>query len=270
MGHDTVGSDPSSDDRDLDLTRASAARVYDFWLGGGHNFAVDREVGQQIVDTTPQVPAAAQANRAFLRRVTEWCVDNGITQFLDLGSGIPTIGNVHEIAQRRDPRARVAYVDNEPVAVSHSTNLLWENPTTTITDADLRNPREVLTAPGVAGLLDFQAPIALLALLVLQYFPNTGEVTALIRQYREALPAGSVVVLSHVTDDDPAMPVAEATRLSQQTDNPTYSRNRDEFAALFGDAPLIEPGIVFAQHWHPDPNTTGPEHTCVYTAAAHA
>ncbi|RCW40514.1 S-adenosyl methyltransferase [Halopolyspora algeriensis] len=122
----------------------------------------------------------------------------------------------------------------------------------------------------MAGLLDFDTPIALLALLVLQYFPDTDEVTTLIRQYRQALPAGSVVVLSHVTGDDPAMPVAEATRLSQNTDNPTYARTRDEFAALFADALLIDPGIVFAQHWHPDSHNTDPEHTCVYTAATHA
>ncbi len=254
---------------ELDLERASAARVYDFWLGGSHNFAVDRELGQRIVDAAPEVPAAARANRAFLRRAVRWCQAHGINQFLDLGSGIPTVGNVHEIAQREDPTTPVAYVDNEPIAVTHSRHLLQDNPHATITHADLRDPDQVLTADGVAGLLDFTRPIAVLSLLVLQYFPDTDEVTDLLRRYRRALPAGSVLVLSHVTADDPNINVDEATRLSQHTNNPTHARDHSEIAALLDGAPLVEPGIVFAQHWHPDDRSADPEHSCVYVAVAH-
>ncbi|MBQ0925512.1 SAM-dependent methyltransferase [Saccharopolyspora endophytica] len=253
---------------ELDLSKASAARVYDYWLGGANNFAVDREVGDKIVAAVPGVPAAALANRSFLRRSVQWCLANGIDQFLDLGSGIPTVGNVHEVAQGGNPYARVAYVDSEPVAVAHSRNLLRENATTTILQADLRNVDEVCAAHEVAGLLDFDRPIALLTLLVLQYFPGTEHTAELVRRYWEKLPAGSVHILSHVTDDEPAIDGGEAARLSQAMATPTYARTHAEVRTLLGDAPLVDPGLVFAQQWRPEASNFEPQHSCVYTAIA--
>ena len=253
---------------ELDLSSASAARVYDYWLGGANNFAVDRVLGDQIVDAVPGIPAAARANRSFLRRAVLWCVANGIDQFLDLGSGIPTVGNVHEIAQQGNPYARVAYVDNEPVAVAHSRNLLRDDPRTTILKGDRREVEEVCTAHEVAGLLDFDRPIALLSLLVLQYFPDTAHTADVVRQYWERLPAGSVHILSHLTDDEPAIDGREAARLSRSMTTPTHARTHDEVLALLGDAPLVDPGLVFAQHWRPGENDVEPEHSCVYAAIA--
>ncbi|MDA3623794.1 SAM-dependent methyltransferase [Saccharopolyspora sp. WRP15-2] len=253
---------------DVDISRPSAARVYDFWLGGANNFAVDREIGQKIVDAVPEVPAAARANRSFLRRAVQWCLAHGIDQFLDLGSGIPTVGNVHEVAQQGNPHARIAYVDNEPVAVAHSKNLLRGNPYASITHADLRDVDAVLTADGVAGLLDFDRPIALLTLMVLQYFPDDEETTELVRRYHEKLPSGSVHLVSHVTADDPVVDGGTAARMSQAMATPTYARDHDAFEALLGGAPLVEPGVVFAQEWNPDQNNSEPENSCVYVAIA--
>lgn len=252
----------------LDLSSPSAARVYDFWLGGANNFAVDREIGERIVEAVPQIPVAARANRSFLRRAVRWCVDFGIDQFLDLGSGIPTVGNVHEVAQADNPLARVAYVDNEPVAVAHSRNLLNGNERASITQADLRAVDQVLASDGVQSLLDFDRPIAVLMLMVLQYFPDTEQAADFVRRYRERMPPGSVFVLSHITDDDPVVDGSEATRLSESMATPSYTRTRDEFGALLGDVSLVEPGIVFAQQWHPDNPNDEPEHSCVYAAVA--
>ncbi|WP_165939748.1 SAM-dependent methyltransferase [Saccharopolyspora aridisoli] len=264
--------DPSMDPgelAELDLSSASAARVYDYWLGGANNFAVDREVGEKIVGAVPGVPAAARANRSFLRRAVLWCAANGIDQFLDLGSGIPTVGNVHEVAQRGNPHARVAYVDNEPVAVAHSRNLLRGDSRTTILKGDLRNVDEVCSAPEVTDLLDFDRPIALLTLLVLQYFPDTAHTAELVRQYWERLPAGSVHVLSHITADDPVIDGREAARLSQAMTTPTHARDHDEVLALLGNARLVDPGLVFAQNWRPSESDVEPQHSCVYAAIAH-
>ncbi|TDD01299.1 hypothetical protein E1181_25690 [Saccharopolyspora terrae] len=253
----------------LDLSNASAARVYDYWLGGANNFAVDRTVGEKIIEAVPEVPAAARANRAFLRRAVLWCVANGIDQFLDLGSGIPTVGNVHEVAQAANPYARVAYVDNEPVAVAHSRNLLHHDARTTITHADLRNVDDVYAAQEVTGLLDFDRPVALLTLLVLQYFPDTAHTAELVRQYWDKLPAGSVHIFSHVTGDDPVVNGGEAARLSQTMTTPTYARTHSEVRALLGNAPLVDPGLVFAQNWRPEEAHSEPQHSCVYTGIAY-
>src|SRR6202012_1061469 len=151
----------------IDFDRANAARMYDHFLGGGHNFAVDRDVAEKVAVGNPDIAAVARATRADLGRVVRWCRAAGIDQFLDLGSGVPTVGNVHEIAHQTHPGARVAYVDFEPVAVAHAQALLAQDPggaTVTIPRADLRDPASVLAAPGVADLLDLARPVALLAI----------------------------------------------------------------------------------------------------------
>jgi hypothetical protein len=158
----------------VDLERPNAARVYDYWLGGSSNFDVDRELGDEMVRIDPGVLDMARANRTFLYQVVTWLAHHGITQFLDLGSGIPTVGNVHEVAQAIEPSARVSYVDNEPVAVAHSKALLRDNSLATVTNADLRNVDAVLHAPTVAGLLDFDRPIAVLMLSVPPVLPGRG------------------------------------------------------------------------------------------------
>ena len=235
---------------EFDLERPNAARMYDYWLGGAANLAVDRELADRMIAIDPAVVDIARANRSFLRRAVRFCVANGIRQFLDLGSGIPTVGNVHEIAQRADPACRVAYVDTEAIAVAHSRQLLRHNPLATATHADLRDADAVLTAPTVTGLLDFEQPVALLALMVLQYFPgNPGEIIA---RYRRRLAPGSFLVISHLTSEEREIDMLGLTKATSTASTPAYLRSRAEFGTILGDAQPVHPGIVGAPDWRPD------------------
>jgi SAM-dependent methyltransferase len=234
-----------------DVSRPSAARVYDYWLGGAANFAVDRQLGDDMIAIDPNIVGMARANRSFLRRVVTWLVQGGIDQFLDLGSGIPTAGNVHQVAQAINPKCRVAYVDNEPIAVAHSRSVLEDTPNATITQADLRDVDDVLSAPGVVDLLDFDRPVAVLTLLVLQYFPDSEDPAAIAARYRDVLAPGSYLAISHVSSDvDGDMDgLAEATRVAVNTVHP---RTKAGITALFGDLEPVDPGVVWVYDWHPD------------------
>jgi hypothetical protein len=242
-----------------DPEQANTARVYDYLLGGAHNFAADREAARRAVAATPILPVAARANRAYLGRVVTWCLQQGIRQFLDLGSGVPTVGNVHEIAHRVDPATRVAYVDVEPVAVAVADDLLRDVPGATVTRADLADPDAVLTAPGVADLLDFSQPVAVLAVAVLHFVP--GDVAAMLAAYRRRLVPGSVVAISHGSDDldDPDLAAmlragAESYRGSAM---PVNYRSRAEIRGLLADLDVVEPGLVDATNWPvADPSAT--------------
>src|SRR5687768_6938834 len=181
---------------EVDLTRPSAARVYDYYLGGAHNFAVDRQMAEQAIGLWPDLPLIMQANRAFLRRAVRFCVDAGIRQFLDLGSGIPTAGNVHEVAQSAAPDARVAYVDSDPVAVAYSRTILAENPLTVAVQADLRQPEQVLDHPEVRSLLNFDEPIAVMMVAVLHFVSDSDDPAAIIAGYREVMAPGSFLTIS--------------------------------------------------------------------------
>ena len=242
--------DEESLSAEFDLERPNAARMYDYWLGGAANLAVDRDLAQKMITIDPAVVDIARANRSFLRRAVRFCVANGIRQFLDLGSGIPTVGNVHEIAQRADPACRVAYVDIEAIAVDDSRQLALHNPLVTATQADLRDPDAVLTAPTVTGLLDFAAPIALLALMVLQYFPgNPGDILA---RYRARLAPGSLLVVSHPTNEEREIDMTGLAKATAATGTRDHLRSRAEISAILGDARPVEPGIVGAPDWRPD------------------
>ncbi|WP_019853941.1 SAM-dependent methyltransferase [Actinopolyspora mortivallis] len=238
----------------LDVTRPNAARMYDYYLGGSHNFAADRSAAERAVSITPAMIPGARANRAFLQRAVRFCLDQGVRQFLDLGSGIPTVGHVHEIAQARDSSARVAYVDNEPVAVAHTRQLLEGVTGATINPADLRRPEEVLAEPGVTGLLDFDEPIAVLMAAVLHFVGDEERPAEIVDSYRRAVAPGSFLVVSHITDhyDEPDR-VEEISRLYRDTSHKARHRSVEEFAALLGDLELVEPGLVHAVDWHPEP-----------------
>lgn len=215
----------------------NVARMYDYFLGGSHNFASDRERAHEILAARPDFAEIARANRSFLRHAVERLLDQGIRQFLDLGSGIPTVGNVHEIAHRHDPDARVAYVDNERVAVAHSAAIVADVPNATITDADLRDAEAVLAAPGVAGLLDFARPVGLLAVTALHFVAEAEEPGALLSRYRRNLAPGSVLVVTHVSDDYPDAPAfaaaqREAIRLVSGSAYPVHLRSRAEIVAM--------------------------------------
>src|SRR2546421_865213 len=159
----------------IDIERPSAARIYDYWLGGSHNFAVDREMARQVTSLVPETPLIMQANRAFLHRAARFLVESGIRQFLDIGSGIPTLGNVHEVVQKAIPDAPVVYVDIDPVAVTHSRHILAGNERVAVIQEDLRRPDRILAHPDATRLLDLDQPVALLLLAVLHFIPDDDD-----------------------------------------------------------------------------------------------
>jgi hypothetical protein len=244
---------------EIDVDVPSAARVYDYLLGGGHNFAADRAVGDVVLRVQPQGREIAGSNRAFLNRAVRFLVDQGITQFLDLGSGIPTVGNVHEVAQRADPASRVVYVDYDPVAVAHSQLMLRGNENATVIDADLTQPDQVLGSPELRRFIDFDEPVGLLTVAVFHFVPDDKQPAEIIAKYRSVLPAGSFVALSHLTADQ--MPgesdaVVEAMRNSR---DPMYFRRYDEVVALFDGLELVPPGVVTASQWRAEQGDGNPQ-----------
>ncbi len=237
----------------IDLSRPSAARVYDFYLGGFHNFAADREMGGQAVGMWPELPAIMQANRAFLRRAVEFLVGVGVRHFLDLGSGIPTVGNVHEVAQRAAPDTRVVYVDNDAVAVEHSRAILAGDDRTAVVQADLREPDSVLSDPAVRTLLDTDGPVAVLMMAVLHFVADDADPAAVVARFRDAVPSGGYLALSHATAGAAAGRAAEHRGLYQRTATPMTMRNRAEVTRFFDGYDLVEPGVVYLPQWRPDP-----------------
>ncbi|MCA1185724.1 SAM-dependent methyltransferase [Saccharopolyspora sp. 6T] len=235
----------------------SAARIYDYDLGGSRNTRADRDASHRIrEEIAPNGPFVARANRAFLGRAVRYCVNKGIGQFLDLGSGIPTVGNVHEIAQRLNPAARTVYVDNEPVAVSDTKRLLADEPNADIVGEDLRNPDAVLSAEPTRRLLDFDQPIGLLMVAALHYVDPEADPERVLRTYTDALPSGSCLVFSQITADNRE---EEAQRVidwfAENTATPVTMRSKAEITELLTTCgwELIEPGLVYPPHWNPDP-----------------
>ncbi|WP_428961433.1 SAM-dependent methyltransferase [Micromonospora fluostatini] len=236
----------------IDLSRPSAARVYDYFLGGAHNFEVDRQLAEQIAAMTPHLPATMRAGREFLRRAVRVLLDAGIDQFLDIGSGIPTVGNVHEVAQEADPKARIVYVDIDPVAVSHSRDLLAGNDLTGVLHADLREPARILAGARESGLIDFGRPVGILLAGVVHFVPDTDRPGDLLATLRAAAAPGSHLVLSHSTFEDQPPEMLDAQRLSARTATEITLRSRAEITGFFGDWTLLEPGLVHLPLWRPD------------------
>lgn len=241
---------------DDEVSVPNAARMYDWYLGGSQNFAVDRELGARVLERFPHAARCAQANRAFLRRAVRWCVEQGITQFLDLGAGIPTVGNVHEVARALAPDAAVVYVDNEAVAAAHARELLDATEGVAVAQVDLCEPDTVLASAAVQDTLDLTRPIAVLFVAVFHFVGDDADPVGLVSRYREALAPGSVVVISHVSDDQPteaeAAPHRAVAEVYRHTSTPAHLRDRQAIEALFAGAALVEPGLVDATAWRPD------------------
>jgi hypothetical protein len=234
----------------VDVSIPSPARLYDYMLGGAHNFAVDRQMGEKIELLMPHARTASRINRAFLGRVVRFMVDQGVRQFLDIGSGIPTVSNVHEVAQARDPECRVVYVDREPVAVAHSELILAGNDRAAVLQADMRDPDGILGSAEVRRLLDFDQPIGLLMLFMVHWVPTEADPWSLMKRYREALPSGSYLAISHLANDHDHEGVRAATaRLTQAGGEQALERSRDEIESFFGDFELVEPGLVRFAEW---------------------
>jgi SAM-dependent methyltransferase len=253
----------------IDYTKPSPARVYDVHLGGFHNFAADRAAAEQVRAYMPQIPLILRANRAFLRRAVQYVVSQGITQFLDLGSGIPTVGNVHEVAQAADPRCRVAYVDIDPVAVAHGREILSDNPTAVAVQGDLRDWLGVLGNPQVRELLDFTRPVAVLMVAVLHFIDDADDPAGIVRGYREAMAEGSYLVFSHASLEGEQAGAVEATQEYTKRVADFYMRGRAQLSALLKDFELVEPGLVYLTQWRPDsPEDVGDDPSWTSTYAA--
>lgn len=244
---------PSWVSDDIDLARPSASRVYDYYLGGFHNFQADRDMAQRAIQDWPDLPLIMRANRAFLRRAVTYLVEQGVRQFLDIGSGIPTAGNVHEVAQRLDPRSRVVYVDTDPVAVAHSEAILADDPESIVVNGDFRAPAALLADPAVRAHLDFERPVALLCVALLHFIGEESQPATILGTFRDALAPGSYLALSHATHEfDPPERTEFHRSLYRQTATPMTMRGRAEVEGFFADLELVEPGVVLGETWHPD------------------
>ncbi|MEV5374241.1 SAM-dependent methyltransferase [Streptomyces albogriseolus] len=245
--------------RSIDITVPSVSRMYDYYLGGSHNFEVDREAARRAMEFMPGMPKIMQANRAFMRRAVRFAVAEGVTQFLDIGSGIPTFGNVHEVAQAADPEARVMYVDHDPVAVAHSKVVLEGNDRADILAADLRKPGEILGSDEVGRLIDLNRPVALLLVAILHFVEEADDPYGAVAELREALAPGSMLVLTHAAYEGIPLPPERAegaVGVYRDTRNPLIMRTRDEIARFFEGYDMVEPGLVPMPRWRPD---TAPE-----------
>ena len=238
------------------------ARVYDYWLGGKDNFAADREAAEAVIQVRPTVVRDIRANRAFLRRAVAWLASEaGIWQFLDIGTGIPTKPNVHEVVQAVAPAARIVYVDNDPLVLSHARALLASRPEgkTDYVDADLRAPAEILAQ--AAKTLDFTQPVALLLIGILHLISNDEDPYGIVARLMEALAPGSYLVVNQPASDVHAEIAAEgARRLAQLGSTPTTRRSREEVAGFFSSLDLVEPGVVQTHRWHPEPGISTDEY----------
>ncbi|MPZ67211.1 MAG: hypothetical protein GEU83_17475 [Pseudonocardiaceae bacterium] len=252
----------------VDLDRPNAGRVYDYYLGGSHNVAADREMAREAIELWPELPLIMNANRAFLRRAVRYCVAQGMRQFLDIGSGIPTVGNVHEVAQAAAPEARVVYVDINPVAVMHSRAILEGDPQTGVVQADLREPDAILGHPEVRALIDFDQPLAVLLVALLHFVPDGDDPIGLVGRLTAPLRPGSHLVISHASRDSQSQRTAEHQALYSRTSTPMTMRTRAQIEALFGGLELVEPGVVFLPQWRPESSGDVESHPERFTGLA--
>ena len=241
----------------VDFRKPNVARVYDAFLGGKDNFAADREFADKAMEIAPKAPLAARANRDFLRRVVRYLVgEAGIDQLLDLGSGLPTQGNVSEVAHEINPAARVVYVDNDPVVYTHSKALLADAQTTDIVNGDVRRPAEILANPAVRTLIDFGRPVGLLMIAVLHHIEDEDDPAGITAQLRDAMPPGSYLAISSFRMPGPELPelraaTIEGEKLLTQTLGSGRWREDAEIRSWFGDWELLEPGLVSLAEWRP-------------------
>jgi SAM-dependent methyltransferase len=256
--------------RSIDITVPSVSRIYDYYLGGSHNFEVDREAARKAMEFMPGLPKIMQANRAFMRRAVRYAVGEGITQFLDIGSGIPTFGNVHEVAQAASPGAHVMYVDHDPVAVAHSQAVLHGNEHADVLAADLRKPRDILQNPQVRRLIDLNRPVALLLVAILHFVEDADDPYSAVAELRDALAPGSLLVLTHASYEGIPLPPERAegaVDVYRKTRNPLIMRSREDIARFFEGYDMVEPGLVPMPDWRPD---TAPEEEDPYSYSGFA
>ncbi|MFR9798644.1 SAM-dependent methyltransferase [Streptomyces sp. MS06] len=245
-GQDTVGADR------IDTSRPHPARMYDWYLGGKDNYPVDEEMGRQMLALDPRVPVMARVNRAFMHRATRWLAQNGTRQFLDVGTGIPTEPNLHQVAQQVAPDARIVYCDNDPIVLAHAAALLrgTEEGATEYLQADIRDPATVLE--GARKVLDFGRPIALSLVALLHFVSDEDGAHELVRRLVAELPSGSHLMMTHATADFTPEESAAATARLKAAGVTLALRSRDRFTRFFDGLELVEPGVEVVHRWHPE------------------
>ncbi|MEV7630153.1 SAM-dependent methyltransferase [Actinoplanes sp. NPDC089786] len=236
----------------FDSTRPTAARAYDYLLGGDNNYESDRAMIRQALTFIPDLAVQARANRDFMQRAVRHLAGAGIRQFLDIGSGIPTAGNVHEVAQAADPEARVVYVDLDPAAVDHGRRLLAGNPRTAVIQEDARNAEAIIDHPDTRGLLDLDEPIAVLMVALLHVIPDADDPYGLVASLRDVMAPGSHLVIAHGTGDGRREDAERLVEISRQTPTTMTLRDRAGVLRFFDGFELVEPGLVWAPEWRPD------------------
>lgn len=253
---------------EFDPTVAADARIYDYLIGGKDHFAADREVAAALVSEKRIVGRwryPAVENRRFMERAVRYLVEAGVRQFIDLGCGMPTDrDNLHQIAQDIDPDTRVVYVDYDPVVFIHYRTLLHGNPAARILQADVRRPKEILNHPDLTSLIDFESPVAVMFIALLHHIPDEDDPEGLVACFRDALPSGSYLAISHMTSDGPPPEaVASFVRVFDKVRESMTMRTRDRIRGFFTNLELVDPGLVDGAEWHPDEDQAPPSNWLV-------
>ncbi|MGW0575000.1 SAM-dependent methyltransferase [Streptomyces sp. NPDC002920] len=247
------GGDSEAQSFEIDTSKPHPARMYDYFLGGKDNYEVDQEAAEKFIQAAPEVRVGVRANRGFMHRAVRHVVaEGGIRQILDIGTGLPTEPNVHQIARAIAPETRIAYVDNDPIVSAHSLALIDDEADTSVVLADLRDPRGVLDHPEVRKIIDFDRPVALMLVAILHFVTEAEDPNAVVATLRDALPTGSYLILSHATGDvhdDGRKDAAAVYKTATASMNP---RTRAQVLDFFGDFTLVDPGLVLVPDWRPD------------------
>ncbi|SDP55329.1 S-adenosyl methyltransferase [Actinopolyspora xinjiangensis] len=248
--------------RQMDLTRPCGARITDAFLGGCHNFGVEREFVERAERAVPGITTTVRESRAFLRRTVDHSLRSGIRQFIDLGSGLPTVGHIHEIAGRITSDHRVVYVDNEPLTAAHGSRLLADHPQAALLHEDCREIDSILSAPELRRLIDLDEPVALILTGVVHSLPESSDPRSLVRAYRDSLAVGSHLVLAHFTDSFCPERTRALQRLYAESSDPMFARSTGWIDSLFGDFEILDPGARPLTEWRPDPRGTAEAERC--------
>ncbi|MBB5965484.1 SAM-dependent methyltransferase [Planomonospora venezuelensis] len=230
------------------------ARMYDYYLGGKDNFPADREAAEKALAVVPEIRHSARSNRAFLGRAVAFLAERGIDQFLDIGAGLPTQSNVHQVA----PGARVVYVDNDPTVLVHGRAILGRNENVSIVEGDVRRPKEILEHPDVRAAIDFTRPVAVLLLAIMHFVPDEYSPSGIIAEFRAAMAPGSHLAMSHVVIDARPQAAEGVTQVYDQASSPFVPRTSAEVIRLFGGFDLVDPGVVNLPEWRPAPGDAVP------------
>jgi hypothetical protein len=248
----------------FDPTTPNVARVYDYMLGGKDNFAPDRQLAERLLAEFPISSWIARQNRGFLGRAVRYCAEQGVDQFLDVGSGLPTMDNVHDVARRVNADAAVVYVDNDRVALTHANALLATSPGVAAIWGDVRDPGKILAAAEASGLIDLTRPMVVLLAAILHFISDDEDPAGIVAAFKDAMPADSYLVLSHATHDVQPEESARARSMYRGASSALATRSRADIAAFFTGFELVDPGLTFTSLWRPQESVRNSEPTDLY------